>query len=390
VRNGMIRDALYLARKDVARLLLVRETLVWTFLMPIVFFYFIGTITGNVTPSADGKDFLAVHVPADSDLLTDQLLARLDAGGYQIMRLKPEDQNPRYIRRLDIPAGFSDAILAGNPPKVRFTRADEGLGNDYDRTRISRVIRALVADVGILRNDGVPLTSEAFAGLARERNALALDVTTAGKRIDPPRGYDQSVPGSMVMFTMLVLFTVGAVSLTMERNTGILRRLASAPLSRGAIVLGKWGARMAIGMIQIAFAMIAGTVLFLVHWGPNLPFVALVLLAYAALETALGMLLGNFGRTTGMVVGIGVITSNVLVGLGGCWWPIEITPFWVQKLAIFPSDRLDDGRVAQTDQLRKFSECGHSPHLCDRCSSVGGRLHRVTVIQVSVKNDSHE
>ena len=24
-----------------------------------------------------------------------------------------------------------------------------------------------------------------------------------------------------------------------------------------------------------------------------------------------------------------------MAGLGGCWWPIEITPPWAQKLALF-------------------------------------------------------
>jgi ABC-type multidrug transport system permease subunit len=139
----------------------------------------------------------------------------------------------------------------------------------------------------------------------------------------------------MVMFTLLVLFTSGAATLTTERRLGILRRLASSPMSRGAVVLGKWGARMAVGAIQIAFAVLAGSVLFHVNWGPNLPVVGLVLLAYGALAAALAMLLGNLGRTEGQVLGLGVILSNVLAGLGGCWWPIEITPLWAQKLAVF-------------------------------------------------------
>ena len=55
----------------------------------------------------------------------------------------------------------------------------------------------------------------------------------------------------MVMFTLTVLFTVGAVSLLMERNKGIFRRLASSPMSRGSVVLGMWGARMGLGLIQM-------------------------------------------------------------------------------------------------------------------------------------------
>jgi ABC-type multidrug transport system permease subunit len=84
--------------------------------------------------------------------------------------------------------------------------------------------------------------------------------------------------------------------------------------------------------------MIAGTVLFGVSWGPNLPVLLLVLAAYAALATALGILLGNFARTEAQVIGIGVTAANIMAALGGCWWPIEITPQWTQKLALlFPT-----------------------------------------------------
>jgi ABC-type multidrug transport system permease subunit len=167
----------------------------------------------------------------------------------------------------------------------------------------------------------------------------------------------------MVMFTLTVLFTAGAVSLTLERNYGILCRLAYSPMSRGAVVLGKWGARMMVGAIQIAAAMVTGSLLFRVHWGPNLPMVVVVMLAYAALVATLAMLLGNFGRSLTQVIGLGVISSNLLAGLGGCWWPVEITPLWTQRLALF----LPTGWTM--DALHKLVNFGASPatvipHVC--------------------------
>ena len=39
----MWRDAWFIARSDVRYLLMKRETILWTFVMPIIFFYFIGT-----------------------------------------------------------------------------------------------------------------------------------------------------------------------------------------------------------------------------------------------------------------------------------------------------------------------------------------------------------
>src|SRR5579863_32400 len=361
----MFRDALYLARMDAVLLLRRRETLLWTFIMPIVFFYFIGTITGNSSGSA--RDELAVSAPADAGFLADQLLARLDKQ-YNVIRAKTPQEFRRYGRRLSIPAGFTDSVLAGKPMKIRFDRTGEDMNADYDRVRLYRAVYTTLADLVVVSGENASgesttASKEAFEKLAAEPRTLTLKVQTAGKRLDPPTGFEQSVPGTMVMFTLLVLFTSGAVSLTIERHQGILLRLASSPLSRGAVVLGKWGARMAVGVVQIAFAMIAGSVLFHVGWGPNLPMVVLVLLVYGSLAAALGMLLGNFGRTEGQVVGLGVIASNVFAGLGGCWWPIEITPLWTQKLALaFPTGWT-------MDALHKLINFGAAPisvlpHVC--------------------------
>jgi len=337
----MLRDAFYIARMDTRYLLSRRETIVWTFVMPVVFFYFIGAITGNATRSADSRDPLAVSAPADAGFLADQLIQRLSARDYRIIRTDSPQELLPYARRLEIPAGFTGSVLAGRPMKVRFTHTGQALDADFDQVRISRAVYTVLADLIVIRASGAEPTPVRFAELAAEPRTLSLDVHSAGKRVDIPTGFEQSVPGTMVMFTLLVLFTSGAVTLTIERRLGILRRLASS--------------RMAIGTIQIAFAMIAGRLLFQVHWGPNLAVVVLLLLAYGALAAALAMLLGNLGRTEGQVIGLGVILSNVMAGLGGCWWPIEVTPLWAQRLAVFlPTGLAMDG-------LHKLVNFGASP-----------------------------
>jgi ABC-type multidrug transport system permease subunit len=136
------------------------------------------------------------------------------------------------------------------------------------------------------------------------------------------------------MFTLLVLFTGGTVMLVVERRNGLLRRLASSPMSRGAVVAGKWGSRMLVGMVQLGVAMLTGRLLFGVTWAP-LPAVLVLLTAYASLAAALAILIGSLCRTEAQAIGFGVIATNVLAALGGCWWPIEVTPEWAQHLALF-------------------------------------------------------
>ena len=204
----------------------------------------------------------------------------------------------------------------------------------FERVRISRAVYAVLADLAVIKADGVEPTADAFTSVAALPRYLTVHVRSAGPRLQPPTGFSQAVPGTMVMFTMLVLLTSGSILLVVERQRGLLRRLASAPISPGSIVLGKWIARMSLGLVQIGFALIAGRVLFGVDWGASLPMVLLVLTAWAAFNASLALLLGNVARTPAQMAGIGVVASMVLAALGGCWWPIEITPPWMQAAAL--------------------------------------------------------
>ena len=51
----MWRDARLIARHDLRRMLLARETLLWTFAMPVIFFYFLGTVTGGFRGAGPGS-----------------------------------------------------------------------------------------------------------------------------------------------------------------------------------------------------------------------------------------------------------------------------------------------------------------------------------------------
>ena len=332
-----------------------RETILWTFLMPIIFFYFIGTITGGFSGRGDEKEPIALRVPSDAGFLVDQLVRRLEDRKYKVVRASSEQELARYSRRVIIPAGFTDLALAHKPVHVRFDRKGSGMDANYDEIRVGRAVYSVLADLIVTGEKNEAPTPEALQRLAQKPRMMTVAVERAGEIKRIPSGFEQAIPGTMVMFTLLILFTSGGVLLVTERNQGLLRRLASSPMSRGAVVLGKWGARMALGIIQIAFAMLTGTVLFHMDWGRHLPTLLAVLFCYGALGAAGGMLLGNFARTEGQVAALGVIGTNVMAGLGGCWWPIEIMPRWNQALALF----LPTGLAM--DALHKLVSFGYGP-----------------------------
>ncbi len=338
-----MRSVWFIARTDVAHLLRHRETILWTFVMPLVFMYFIGTVTGGATPvrgSAARPDRLALKAPADAGFLVDEIVGRLEREHFQVERPATDEAFERFSRRLTVPAPasgktFTAAVLAGERQTLGFRTRVEGPSARFDQTRIARAVFGLVADLAVAKSRDDAPSGDMFRALAAEPRRITLQVTTAGRRIDPPAGFEQTVPGTMVMFTMLVLLTSGAILLVIEREQGLLRRLASTPIPRAAVVAGKWSGRLALGLVQIAFAVLAGRLFFGMRWGDSWPMVAVVMFAWAAFNASLGVLLGNLAQSRAQMAGVGVLATMVLAALGGCWWPIEVTPMWMQRVALF-------------------------------------------------------
>ena len=327
-----LAGAWFVARKDVQYLLRSRETILWTFIMPILFFYLIGTITGGFGGDDDSRDKLAVATAGEPGFLYDQLVRRLEEQELEVVPVEAAELAD-YRRRLTVPADLTDRLLAGEQVELRFVRRGGGIGSEFDEIRVQRAVYTTLADLVTLAQEGA-VDAPALARLNDTPRSLTLEVRPAGERQRIPSGFEQAVPGTMVMFTLLVMLSSGAVLLVIERREGLLRRLASTPLSRGSVVLGKWAGKLGLGLVQIAFALAAGRLLFGLDWGPRLPMVLLVLLVYAALVSALGVLLGSVARTEGQAVALGVLSANILAALGGCWWPIEVTPQWMQKFSL--------------------------------------------------------
>src|SRR5262245_10870924 len=115
----MLRDAWFVAHKVVQYNLRERETLLWLFFMPIVFFYFIGTVTSGFGGRGDTKDRLAVRMPGDAGFLGDEVVRRLEAAGYEVVHPQAPGEFDSSARRLVIPPGFTRAALAGERPVVQ-------------------------------------------------------------------------------------------------------------------------------------------------------------------------------------------------------------------------------------------------------------------------------
>jgi ABC-2 type transport system permease protein len=345
-----VDNALFISGHDIRYQLRQGITLMWLFLMPPIFFFFIGTVTGGFSSGvSSGTASPLTVVAASPGFLQPQIDKRLRendfAPQWQDIAFATQDAEQLPARTLTFPDSLSDRLTGEEQVIASFETSASSLRRDFEKIRIQRSLYTVLADVAVAdAQSATALTAADVEALNAEPRIWALQVEPAGKRQKIPSGFDQAVPGIMVMFTLLVLLTSGASMLAIERRQGLLRRLALAPISRSEIVAGKWGGRMALAVVQVGFAMVVGTLLFGMRWGPDLAMVLALLLGWAAFCASAGLLLGSIAKTEGQAVGLGVLTANLLAALGGCWWPIEITPDWMQALQnLLPTGWAMDG-----------------------------------------------
>lgn len=324
-----INDAKYQLRQG--------STLAWVFLMPPIFFYFIGTVTGGFSSGLSGGQANPITVIAEAPgFLKEQLDLRLRENDFDanwVEELVVDEENSAPRRLLTIDPNLSESIIAGEQVAMSYETQASALNRDFEVIRVQRSVYTTLADIVVAKaNTAEELNTSDLVTVNEKPRIWTLDVSSAGERKDIPSGVEQAVPGILVMFTLLVLLTSGGTMLVIERKQGLLRRLASAPVTRAEVVSGKLGGRMILASIQVSAALLVGTYLFKMNWGPDFAMILVILAAWAALCASAGLLLGSVANTQGQVSGLGVLAANGLAALGGCWWPIEITPAWMQTV----------------------------------------------------------
>ena len=252
----MLRQALFVAVKDLRYLLRDRRQLVWLLIMPPVFMYFIGTSTAGMGMGGGaGATPLAVYGTEEAGFVGAYLQKRLVEYGFELTFFDSAEVFAQQRRRLTLPAGLSDSLLSGGRVKLDLKHRDAGIDRDYDVFRVQRAAYATLAAVAASAQGGA-VTAAELTQIETQPRALSLRVEKAGQRRHIPSGFEQAIPGILVMFVLMNMLNSGAILLVSERERGLLRRLAYAPIPRGAVVLGKWGGRMALGAVQVALGAV--------------------------------------------------------------------------------------------------------------------------------------
>ena len=161
------------------------------------------------------------------------------------------------------------------------------------------------------------------------------------------QGLGQSVRGMGTMFVLMTIFG-GMAALIVERQQWTLQRLAVMPVSRGTLLAGKILARFCLGLLQFMVVLVVGALLGM-NFGADPLALLLLVIVYTLSVTALSFAIGSGLKNPAQASGLSLLLALTLAPLGGAWWPMSITPRFLQIVGhVSPIAWAMDGFTALT------------------------------------------
>ncbi|GHH35305.1 ABC transporter permease [Streptomyces candidus] len=174
--------------------------------------------------------------------------------------------------------------------------------------------------------------------------ALLLVLFSAVDIIDTGRGksVDFLAPGVLALAVMSTAFTGQAIATGFERRYGVLKRLATSPLPRWALMTAKTLSVLVTEVLQVLLLTVIALGLGWSPQGDPLSVLLLLLLGTAAFS-GLGLLMAGTLRAEATLAAANLVFLLLLVG-GGVIVPLDKFPDGVQSvLGLLPISALSDG-----------------------------------------------
>jgi ABC-2 type transport system permease protein len=325
--------------------------LLFFIVMPLIFTFLLagGTPSGDQDPRIT---FMVVDQAQTS--LSASLVAEMEAStaARPVLAELDEAEEAFDSRRINalliIPADFNADTLVSGTARLELRQQPNNLNALVAGRSIQVAIQRTASTVEIARRSVEaaeelrPFADEAERQtyLESARQSAEEAITDAPSRLSVLRGttpdlveYDpaaNSSAGQMITWVFIPLLGLSGL-FAFERQQGTLRRLLTSPTSRATYIFSTIVGQVLIAMVQMVLLIGFGIFVMRLNWGSDLLGLVILLFSFALAASALGVALGTVVKTESQASGLSIMLGMVMALLGGCWYPIELFPEFVQS-----------------------------------------------------------
>ena len=342
-----VRQSLLLAGKDTRIFFKDRFAVVFAFAFPLLFTLGFTLALGGILSDDESLEITLVTQEEGQGSLSRQIIDGLAAGEPFTVNELDYDAARRDVETgalsgfIAFSTGFTDSLMGGdgtavlevvtNPDDPEGAAALEAVANTIAR-QVSNAQLAVLS-VTLLPPEADPVTvMQRLPDFADPASTQLVSFTDeqVGER-ERPNASNFTLSGYLTMFIFFAA-AMSAEAIARERKNQTLERLLTNGVLRESIIFGKFLMGAYRGVMQVVVLWGVGIVAFGIDLGSSPLAVILVSLAIVFTSSAFGVMLAALVRTAEGASSAGVLASLVLAPLGGSWWPLFITPDWMQAL----------------------------------------------------------
>ena len=301
----------------------------WTLAFPILFIFLFGLLYKAGDDARPVAELTVVNL--DEGRWGDYFIGKIEAPNLVIKVVEAEPAE--YSRLIVLPADFSARIETLRDQALAFKKREGASVKEAARveTRLYQTIARVISEL-ILYADG-DLT-KFLDGHSEFRDIVRVESRFPEKTVTVvPSGFDHSIPGTIIQFIMMMVMIYGGITVMEDRKKGVLGRMIFSPLAPAEVFQAKLLGRWSMGLLQALMLIVVGRIFFRLNLG-SLPLALLVIAVFALAMAALSVFIGSLATKEDMIIGLAVLLANMFAGLGGCWWPNEIVPPAVRRVAM--------------------------------------------------------
>ena len=312
---------LAIARKEVLQLRRDPRSLILAFVLPVALLVFFGYAI-----SWDVSDIRLVVVDQDGGTRARELLDGFRASGrFTIVgRLeRTSDIGPlldrgRALIALVIPPRFGADLGAGR------TAAVQAIVDGSD---------ANTATIALGYAQAIVQQFSAQALYETRRVRLPITAETRVWYNEELASRNMIVPGLVAVIMMIIAGLLTSLTIAREWERGTMEQLASTPVTRLEVVIGKLLPYLAIGLVDVALCSLLGVLIFHVPFRGNVVFLMGASFAFLVGTLGLGLVISAVARTQILATQIGMV-ATFLPGflLSGFMFAIETMPLPLRLL----------------------------------------------------------
>lgn len=329
-------NSIHLAVHLIRRTLSSKRSIFTYLLLPSIIVAVVISIMGNMGT----QEPVLAYTNLDKGTFGASMLRELENGGNVKLVRKETAEAARHAvsdskayAAVIIPETFSENVLQSEPIQVELIQMRiDGTAVSL-KLRLEQAAGGIIGIAGMVRSagiQGIELENKVEQVLAeREKRSIGAQVTDLGLYVNPA----VSTATGMLFLFMLTLVNSSVGIMVDERHKRTLSRIYTAPVRAYEIAAGNLLGSFFLGAIQTIVVLAISRYGLGFDYGVGFWMHLLIILFFLLSAMGIGCAIASLVRNPDHLSSINSLVVTPTCMIGGCFWPIELTPEFMQKLS---------------------------------------------------------